>query len=391
VHVSADSGGLRSARHTADPEAYHLYLTGRYFWNKRTKDGFEKAIECWQRAIACDPDCALAYSGVADAYGLLGYYGYLRPMEAFEAGRAAACKAIEINDALAEAHVSLGELALLFQCDHKTCSRELTTAVALNSTYARAHHTWSHYWISVGNVERSLEASRRALDLDPADLPLIADQSWHHYHAGQFDQAIAFARRAIEMDPSFIVARIYLGRACALNGMYKEAIHEFDGCLAEGSADIKGYLALTLALAGERGRAEGMLADLISASAHQYVSCYHFGATSLALGDMDGAFRWLDKAVEEHGRHVAALRLDPALARIRNDPRFDMLLAKIESLSRAWQAPCSRSIPGLPGASLIRSRRSVESPIASPYNRSIPGGPSAPTLRSVIAAEPESR
>jgi hypothetical protein len=162
--------------------------------------------------------------------------------------------------------------------------------------------------------------------------------------------------------------------------MYKEAIHEFAACLAEGSADIRGYLALTFALAGARGRAEGMFADLISASADQYVSCYHFGAISLALGDVDDAFRWLDKAVEEHGRHVAALRLDPALARIRDDPRFEGLLAKIESLSRAWQAPCSRSIPGLPGASLIRSRRSLEPPKASPHHRSIPGGPSAPTL-----------
>jgi TolB-like protein len=378
LHVSGDSGRLRSARHTTNAEAHHLYLTGRYFWNKRTKREFEKAIECWQRAIACDPDCALAYSGIADAYCLLGSFGYLRPLEAFEAGRAAACRAIEINDALAEAHVSLAELTLLFQCDHKTCARELTAAVALNSAYARAHHAWSHYWISVGNVERSFEASRRALDLDPASVPLIAQQSWHHYHASEFDHAIAAGQRAIEMDPSFMTARICLGRAYALHRMHNEAIKEFDKCLAEGSLEINCYLGLTFALAGERGRAERMLADLVSASADQYVSSYHFGAISLALGDVDGAFCWLDKAVEEHGRHVAALRLDPALARIRNDPRFDRLLRKIESLSRTWQAPCRRSIPRLPGASLIRSRLSVEPPKASPHNRSMAGGPSAP-------------
>jgi TolB-like protein len=340
--VSGDSGRLRSARYATNAEAHHLYLTGRYFWNKRTKAGFEKAIKCWQRAIARDPDCALAYSGIADAYCLLGYYGYLRPLEAFEAGRAAACRAIEINEGLAEPHVSLAELMLLFQGDDMTCARELTTAVGLDSAYARAHHTWSHYWISVGNVDRSFEASRRALDLDPASLPLIAHQSWHHYHASEFDHAIAAGQRAIEMDPSFTMARIYLGRAYALNRMHDEAIKEFDKCLAEGSADIEGYLALTFALAGERVRAERMLADLVSASADQYVSSYHFGAISLALGDVDGAFRWLDKAVEEHGRHVAALRLDPALARIRNDPRFDRLLVKIESLSSAWQVLCGR-------------------------------------------------
>jgi TolB-like protein/tetratricopeptide (TPR) repeat protein len=338
LHMSGDNVRLRSPRHTTNADAYHLYLTGRHFWNKRTKRGFEKAIECWERAIACDPDCALAYSGIADAYGMLGYYGYLRPMEAFGAGHAAACKAIDINDALAEPHASLGELALLFQCDHKTCARELTTAVALNSAYARAHNTWSHYWISVGDVERSLEASRRALDLDPASLPMIAHQSWHHYHAGEFDHAIAAAQRAIEMDPSFVMARIYLGRAYALNRMFREAVSEFDKSSAEGSAEVKGYLALTFALAGERGRAERLLADLISASADHYVSCYHFAAISLALGDVDGAFGWLNKTVEEHGRHVAALRLDPALASIRGDPRFDLRFEK----SRAYQVPGRR-------------------------------------------------
>jgi len=328
LHMGGDEVKFPTKPHTTNPDAYHLYLTGRYFWNKRTKSGFEKAIECWQRAIACDPDCALAYSGIADAYGLLGYYGYRRPVEAYEAGRAAACKAIEINDSLAEAHTSLGEVTLYFQCDLKTCAHELKTAVALNPAYARAHHTWSHYWVSAGNIERSFEASRRALDLDPANLPLIAHLCWHHYHASEFDLAIAAGQRAIDMDASFIMARIYLGRAYALNRMYKEAINEFDKSLAEGSTDIRGYLGLTFALSGDRRKAEHMLAELISESASRYVSSYHFGTISLALGDVDGAFQWLNKAVDERGPHVAALRLDPTLVSIRSDPRFQMLLRR---------------------------------------------------------------
>jgi TolB-like protein len=335
LHMAEDEVKLAVKPHTTNPDAYHHYLTGRYFWNRRTKGAFEKAIECWQRAIACDPDCALAYSGIADAYALLGYYGHRRPLEAYEAGRAAACKAIEIDHSLAEAHTSLGELTLHFQFDLNTCAHELKTAVGLNPAYTRAHHNWSHYWVSVGNVERSLKASRRALDLDPTNLPLIAHLCWHHYHASEFDLAIAAGQRAIDMDGSFIMARIYLGRAYALNRMYKEAIDEFDKSLAEGGADVKGYLGLTLALAGERRKAERMLAELISDSADHYVSSYHLGTISLALGDVEGAFQWLNKAVDEHGRHVAALRLDPALVSIRRDPRFQMLLRKIEIVPSA--------------------------------------------------------
>jgi serine/threonine-protein kinase len=330
LHMGGEKTQLPTKARTTNPEAHHLYLTGRYFWNKRTRDGFEKAIECWQRAIACDPNCALAYSGIADASTLLGYYGYRRPLEAYEGGRAAACKALEIDDSLAEAHTSLGEVNLHFQCDLKTCEHELNAAVELNPAYIRAHHAWSHYWVLAGNIENSLASSLRALDLDPTNLPLIAHLCWHHYHASEFGQAIAAGQKAIDMEPSFIMARIYLGQAYALNRMYKEAINEFDKSLAEGSADVKGYLGLTVALSGDRRKAESILAELITESAKYYVSSYHLGTISLALGDVNGAFRWLNKAIDEHGRHIAALRLDPVLQPIRYDPRFQLLLRRIE-------------------------------------------------------------
>ena len=156
LHTGGDELKLPARRYAANSNAYHLYLTGRHFWNKRTKSAVEKAIECWERAIAADPDCALAYSGIADGYAMLGYHGYRSPRDAFEAGRAAARKAIEINDLLSEAHASLGELSLHFRCDLKTCALELKTAATLNPAYSRAHHNWSHYWISAGDIERSV-------------------------------------------------------------------------------------------------------------------------------------------------------------------------------------------------------------------------------------------
>jgi tetratricopeptide (TPR) repeat protein len=160
-------------------------------------------------------------------------------------------------------------------------------------------------------------------------LSLISHLSWHHYHAGEFDRAIEAGERVTEMDPSFTMARIYLGQAYTLNRMYREAIDEFERSLVDGSTDVEGYLGLTFALSGDRRKAEAVLGDLMSHSAERYVSPYHIATISLALGDQEGAFRWLHKTVDEHGRHAAALRLDPVLAPIRGDPRFQTLVQRV--------------------------------------------------------------
>ena len=173
----------------------------------------------------------------------------------------------------------------------------------------------------------------------------IGEYSWHHYHASEFNVAIEAGQKAIDMDASFTMARIYLGRAYALNRMYKEAIDAFGKSLAEGSTDVKGYLGLTFALAVERRKAERVLAELISGSDEQYVSPYHFGTISLALGDVSGALQWLEKTVEERGRYAAALKLDPAVEKIRSDPRFQTLLGT--SLTTSWglRFSSSTSVP----------------------------------------------
>jgi TolB-like protein len=331
VYLGGDRAQVSAKRYTANTQAYHFYLMGRYFWNKRTSSGFERAIEYWKRAIAHDPSYALAYSGIADAYSLLAYFGYRSPNEALEQSRSAARKALDIDNALAEAHTSMGDVALHIDRDFGACEHEIKTAIALNPDYARAHHLLSHHWVARGDIGRSLEASRRALEIDPTNLSLIAHLSWHHYHAGEFRDAIDVGQRATEMDPSFIMARIYLGQAYALDRMYREAIKEFEKSLAEGSTDVQGYLGLTFALSGDRRKAEAMLADLQSQSAERYVSPYHFATISLALGDIDGAFRWLDKTVDERGRHAVSLRLDPVLTTIREDPRFPLLLRRISA------------------------------------------------------------
>lgn len=327
LHGTADRSLMKW--HTQDTEAYCLYLTGRYFWNKRTREGFERAIDSWEQALRIDADYALAHAGIADAYSLLGYFGYLHPQEAYRRSSDAACRALEIDDTLAEAHTSMGDVALHRGWDFGRCDHELATAVALDPNYSRAHHLYSHYWIALGDVERSLAASRQALDIDPTDLPLIAHLGWHYYYAGDCAGAVASCQKALDMDPSFTMARIYLGQAYTMSQMYTAAIDEFEKSLAAGSSDVKGYLGLALALSGSRQEAEAIMAALCSEAGERYVSPYHLATICLALGDLDQAFVWLGKAVEEGSRHIAYLRLDPVLAPLHGDPRLMRLLSRI--------------------------------------------------------------
>jgi TolB-like protein/Tfp pilus assembly protein PilF len=329
LHLREPSDRLQTRRHSQATEAYCLYLTGRYFWNKRTREGFERAIDAWQQALQIDPNYALAHAGIADAYSLLGYFGYLHPQDAYRRSGEAARRAIEIDDTLAEAHTSLGDVALHCGWQLGRCEHELATAVALEPGYSRVHHLFSHYWIAVGDIDRSLAASRQALDIDPTDLPLIAHLGWHYYHAGDPGSAIASCQKALDMDPFFTMARIYLGQAYTLSRRYAAAIEAFEMSLAAGSTDVKGYLGLTLALAGLRREAEEMLADLLSEAGERYVSSYHMGTINLALGDVDQAFVWLGKEIDEGSRHAAYLKLDPMLAPLRLDRRFALLLSRI--------------------------------------------------------------
>jgi TolB-like protein len=338
LNVRPRDGAVRPPvrRYTDDTEAYHLYLTGRYFWAKFTRSGIAKACECWECAIARDPSYALPYAGLADAYYRSYFFGNIRPRSAFEKIESTARKALNLDETLPEAHVSLANMKLHSDWDFSLVRRELERALVLNSSHAQAHHIYSHYWVARGNVEQSRADSTRALDIDPTNLTFIAHLGWHYYHAGDFAGAIEACRRALGMDPSFALARRYLGQAYALNRMYKEATAEFEELASDASMVAKGHLGFVLAMSGLRRRAEAVLADLISESAERYVSSYHLAIIALALGDRDRAFAWLDDAADERAWPMAYLRLDPILAGVRDDARFRRLLARVEqSLTEA--------------------------------------------------------
>jgi TolB-like protein/Tfp pilus assembly protein PilF len=328
-------------RYTQNVEAYQLYLTGRYLWNRRSREGFERAIEYWKRAIALAPDYPLSYVGVADAYVLLAYFGYLPPHVAFATVADAAQKALAIDPDLAEAHVPLGNLRLHYEWDLEAAGRELRRAVSLDPSYAYAPHILSHYWVAAGDLPRSLEASQQAMDLAPLDLVFIAHLGWHYYHAGDYERGAATCRRAIEMEPRFVMARIYLGHIYSQSGQWPEALAEFETVLTQGgSADVQGCIGLTLARAGRHEEARTVLAALEGEAASRYVSPYRLATIHLALGDRDRALSFLERAVEDRACAITYMRTDPALVPLHGDARFSALLDRVwcQGGGRSWPA-----------------------------------------------------
>ena len=309
-------------------EAYHLYLTGRYFWNKRTGGGLQKAIDCWERALQKDPRYGLAYAGVADAYTLLAYFGYLAPHNAFPRVKAAALSALAADENLAEAHVALANLKLHYEWDFVAAEQELRRAIVLDSSYYHAYHVLSHYWVAAGDLENSLAASLHALDLDPLDLVLVAHLGWHYLHAGQYELGVEACQRAIDMDPGFFPAHIYLGQLLTQLQRYEDAVVEFERSaeLSGGSTDVQGHLGLVHALAGRRHEALLLRDQLVRQAEQRYVSAYHIGTIHLALGETDEAVTWLERAISERTRFVTYIRVDPMLRPLLGEPRFSELV-----------------------------------------------------------------
>src|SRR5216110_45674 len=211
---------------TVNPEAYELYLKGRFFWNKRTGDDLRKSIEYLKQAIAKDPGYARAYAALADSYGLLRFYGGASPAESVVPAEAAAKKALELDDSLAEPHASLGLVATEELDVHRGVS-ELERAVQLNPNYATAHHWLSLAFTALGQSDRSIKELKRAVELDPLSMVINADLSIGYLYARRYDEAEAQARKTLEIDPRSFLAHYYLGMALQLTGRLKEAIPEF--------------------------------------------------------------------------------------------------------------------------------------------------------------------
>ena len=314
-----------------DPEAYQAYLKGRYFWNKRTPEGFNKAIEYFNLAISIDPSYAPAFAGLADCYNLLSDYDVLPPKEAIPRAKAAAEKALAIDSTLAEAHASLGFALARYDWDWIGAEKELRRAIELKPNYAIAHHWYALQLAMMGRFQEAMIQINKAQDLDPLSLIINANIGWLLFFERNYDQAKERLQRTLEMDPNFMSAHVKLGWVYEQQGMYEQAIAQFNNALAlSGDEDnIIGLLGNSYALSGQSSAARKIINKLIAQSKQRYISPYWIANIYACLGEKDNAFQWLNKAFEERSGGLVWLKVEPKLDRLRSDPRFSLLLQKI--------------------------------------------------------------
>ncbi len=320
-------------RRPMNPEAYDSYLKGRYLWNRRNEQSLKKSVEYFNLAIAKEPSYALAYVGLADSYNILGNLGFLPPREAYPKAKAAATKALELDSMLGEAHTALALASLLYDWNWQTAENEFKQAIALGPNYGPAHQWYAVYLIAMGRHEEALAENERAEKLEPLSLTIISNFGWILYNARQYDQAIERCRKALEMDPNFALAHIYLGRAYLGKGMYAEAVAEFEKSspLFVTGNKRSPELGYVYAVAGKRSDALKELDQYKKRWKRTGLPGfpYYVAVTYVGLGETDQAFAWLQKAYEENYPWLIFLKVEPRLDPLRSDPRFQDLVRRI--------------------------------------------------------------
>jgi len=335
LRLSGEEKQRLTRRYTENAEAYQLFLKGRFFWNQGTEEGARKSIEYFQQAIEKDSNYALAYSGLADAYDLAAGFSWLPPREAIPKAKAAALKAMEIDDHVAEAHAALGFSSFSYDWDWVAAEQHFQRALALNPS-ARAWCPcetlgYSMYLAALGRTDEAVGAVNRALEFDPFNLVINFAMAKSLYMGRRYDEAIEQCKKMLEMEPAFPLAHWQLGQAYAEKGMYREALSELetDKALTHGHPLALAYLGNVLARSGERSRALQVLAELKAASKQKYVNSASFARVYAGLGDKEQAFAWLEKAYEERSTGLYLLNVDPTWDGLRSDPRFNDLLRRI--------------------------------------------------------------
>jgi TolB-like protein/tetratricopeptide (TPR) repeat protein len=314
---------------TVNPEAYELYLKGRFFSEKRTGADLRKSIEYYDQAIAKDPGYPLAYVGLADSHLLLTAYGAISTKEAVSPARAALKKALALDDSLAQAHASSGLFANL-ELDLNRAITELERAIQLNPNYATAHHWIALPLMAIGQSDRAIVEGKRAIELDPLSLICNADLAWVYFNARRYDETEAQARKTLEMDPRFYVAHYYLGEALQFKGKLTDAIAEYQKSFESNNDPF------SLAMLGQAGARQGkpdearkVLARLREQAKSQYISPYAFAVVLTALGDKAHAIDELEHNYDDTGFYISLIKVDPLFDDLRGDPRFEALVEKI--------------------------------------------------------------
>ncbi len=331
VKLTSEEQRRLTKRNTDDTEAYQLYLKGRYHLNRLTDDGFFKGRDYFQQAIDKDPNYALAYAGLADAYNALGGFDTLASKETFPKAREAAEKALKLDESLAEAHSALAVVKFSYDWEFAAAEREFRRALEINPNYSDAHKMNSYYLTAMGRFDDALKEMTRAQELDPLNLEKIAGSGEVLYHQRRYDQAIEQYRKALEMDPNSGFVHWALGRTLLAQGKYDEAVAELKKSipLSGESPDEPAELARAYALSGRRDEARKILEELKSLSARKQVAPSVVAAIYGALGDKAQAFELFERAFKERDVILVLLNVEPMFDPLRSDQRFAELASRV--------------------------------------------------------------
>lgn len=319
-------------RYTENIEAYNLYLQARYALNKRTEAGLREGLARCEQALTLDADYAQPYAGLADGYILLSFQGHMPPVDAMPKAQEAALRAVEIDSELAEAHVSLGCIAAVYEWDWPKAKAEFEHAIALSPASGSAHH-WYAVWYLMprGQFTRALIEFMKAQERDPLALIMKVGIGWQFFLSRDYDMAIEQFEKVLEMDANYVVALDLLGQAYAQKSMYPKATAALEKAVKLSNKRTLSYAALGCVYArmGKRQAAEQILQELLVASKQQYVSAYDIALLHACLGESDAAFDWLERAYREHNGWLGFLNVEPRFDGLRSDARFQDMLQRI--------------------------------------------------------------
>jgi len=333
LKLSPEESARLAIPRAVDPDAYELYLKGRYFWNKRSETNFVKAVDYFQQAIARDPNYAPAYAGLADAYALLGSSPNpaIARSEAMPKAKAAAMKALQLDETLADAHTSLAFVKMHYEWDWPGSEKEFQRALNLNPNYATAHEWYAFWFTARGKTDRALEQLAYALKADPLSLIIKADTSEILVYAGQYAESQREAQKALEMDPNFLPAYLCLADVHVGTRNYRGAVVDLEKALtivADDSWTLT-RLGTAYALAGEKNKAETILQGMLRDSKNRGPLAMNIAQIYSVLGENKPAMDWLEKAAQYREGALILMNVRSEFQRLHSDPRFVDLTRRV--------------------------------------------------------------
>lgn len=325
------SDRMRQTENVETAESYRLYFRGRYQWGKRTEAGLRAAVANFKEAIDLDPDNARAWAGLADCYAVLGCWGYEPPHQSYPKARAAAEKALDLNETLSEAHVSLAVAKKDYYWDWAGAEQAYQRALELNPSNATAHHWYAECLACLGRHEEAIAQCERARALDPLSLIVATVLARHGYcFARQYDRAIKELREIVRTDPEFWVAQLFLGFSYVYTGQFDEALAAFmKAKRLETNGDMLAGIGYALARSNQTAEARRVLAEAENLSQERYVQPVALAVIHTGLGENEEAFSCLAKAYEERAQWLSEIKVEPAFDSLRSDPRFAQLLRQL--------------------------------------------------------------